>query len=82
MILSLEKVRGPWFACAPSYLSPSSLSCRPGLWLDEAGRVMGTGYQALSVGLAMAQRVMGLRLEEGMGRHPTAPWLKSFFFLI
>lgn len=52
------------------------------MWLDEAGRVMGTGYQALSVGLAMAQRVVGLRLEEGMGRHPTALWLKSFFFNI
>lgn len=49
---------------------PSSRSCRAGLWLDEPGLVMGTGCQALSVGLAMAQRVVGLRLEEGMGRQP------------
>lgn len=54
-------------------------SCRPGLWLDEAGLVMGTGYQAFSVGLAMAQRVVGLRLGEGVERHWTALWLKRFF---
>ena len=50
----LREGERPLVCMCPQLSVPVPPSCRPGLWLAEAGLVMGTGYQASSVGLAMA----------------------------